>query len=427
MKTPIHSFLQNYTKNNTIRCHMPGGKGKNNPFDITEIEGADNLYEASGIILESEEIAASLFGAGSTLYSCGGSTLAIQGMLSVIRQTCTKNTIIAGRYSHKSLINTAIMLDFDIKWAYPKEYLGADISPDEIERLIDEKTAAVFINSIDYYGGKADISAICEVCKKHSVPLLVDNAHGAYLVFTDNHPIKLGADMTADSAHKTLPSLTGGAYLHLRDKNLRNAAENAMAMFGSSSPSYVIMDSLDTCNRFISEQKNEALRLIHDISVFKLWLSDIGYTLKESDAVRVTIDTAKYGYTGCEFAGLLRSKGAECEMCDDRYVVLLFSVTQNKTDFMRLYSIMRNIPKKEPVSVQPHIILHPKRMRAPRKAYFSPFETIRTEDSLSRICRGVHTSCPPCVPIVMPGEKIDKGCIAELLRYGIKEIEVIVK
>ena len=425
MITPIHSFLENYAKSGIVRCHMPGGKGANNPFDITEINGADNLFEAEGIILESEEIAASLFGAGDTLYSCGGSTLAIQGMLGALRQSTSKNTIIAGRYSHKSFISAAILLGFDIKWAYPAEYLSADINPEEIERLINEDTAAVFITAIDYYGGEADIKAISEVCRKHDVPLLADNAHGAYKVFTGGNPMELGADMSAESAHKTLPALTGGAYLHIRDKGMRSAAKSAMAMFGSSSPSYVIMDSLDICNRYISEHKDIALSLIHDIHVLKLWLSDIGYTLKASDALRVTIDAAKYGYTGVQFAELLRKKGAECEFSDDRYVVLLFSAGQSKTDFMRLYSITRSIPKKEPISVPPHIILHPKRARSPRKAFFSPFETIRTENALGRICHGIHTSCPPCVPIVMPGEKLDEGCIAELLRYGIEEIEVI--
>ena len=425
MKTPIHSFLENYSERNAVRCHMPGGKGRNNAFDITEIEGADNLYESEGIIRESEELASSLFDSGSTLFSCGGSTLAIQGMLGVLRQSTSKNTIIAGRYSHKSFINTAILLGFDIEWAYPSEYLSANISADEIERLIDVDTAAVFVNSIDYYGGQADIKAISEVCMRNGIPLLVDNAHGAYRVFTDNHPIKLGADMCADSAHKTLPTLTGAAYLHLKDDDMRKAAKNAMAMFGSSSPSYLIMDSLDLCNPFIAEHKAETLSLIHDINVFKLWLTDMGYSVKASDSMRVTIDTAKYGYLGQDYAALLREKGVECEMCDDRYVVLLFSVIQSKTDLMRLYAIMRNIPQKDSVNVQPHIILRPKISRLPRKAYFSPFETVKTERALGRICRNIHTACPPCVPIVMPGEIIDNGCIAELLRYGISEIEVI--
>ena len=302
MNTPIHDFLINYAEKNSVRCHMPGGKGINNPFDITEIDGADSLFEADGIIHQSEKLAASLFGAGATLYSCGGSTLAIQGMLGTVKQLTSKNTIIAGRYSHKSLLTSCILLGLDIKWAYPDEYLSAVISPEEIERLIDEDTAAVFVSSVDYYGREADIAAISEVCHRHGVYLLVDNAHGAYKVFTGNHPITLGADMTADSAHKTLPCLTGGAYLHLKNAELYTVAKGVMGMFGSSSPSYLIMDSLDLCNRYISEKRDEALSAIENVKNLKKQLTDKGCTLRNSDAMRITIDAEAYGYNGNELA-----------------------------------------------------------------------------------------------------------------------------
>ncbi len=424
MNTPIHDFLENYAKSGTIRCHMPGNKGHSNPFDITEINGADSLYECDGIILESEKNAASLFGSGATLYSCGGSTLAIQGMLGTLREICHKNTIIAGRYSHKSLINTAILLGYEIKWAYPDEYPGTDITLTGIEPLIDDDTAAVFINSIDYYGGEADVAAISELCRKHGIYLLVDNAHGAYSVFTGNHPIRY-ADMVADSAHKTLPALTGAAYLHLKDSSLRSTAKAAMNMFGSSSPSYLIMDSLDLCNRFISDKTAEAISTIRDVNVFKGWLSDMGYSLKKSDPMRITIDCTKHGYTGFEFAGIIRQKGAECEMSDERYVILLFSASQGKTDFMRLYRILDSVPKKKAVSVKPHIVLHPKKIMSPRQAYYSEKKTVPLKDALGKICGGIHTPCPPCVPLVMPGEEINENCIAELMRYGVKSIGII--
>ncbi len=127
MNTPIHDFLKNYAESGTLRCHMPGGKGEISPFDITEIDGADSLFECGGIIYESEKNAAYLFGAGSTLYSCGGSTLAIQGMLAALRETTDKSTVAAGRYYHKSLINSCILLGFDVKFVYNDEYLGTVI------------------------------------------------------------------------------------------------------------------------------------------------------------------------------------------------------------------------------------------------------------------------------------------------------------
>ncbi len=425
MKTPIHTFLSNYAGSGTIRCHMPGGKGKINPLDITEIDGADNLYEADGIIRESEELAASLFGAGATLYSCGGSTLVIQGMLALLRELTPKRTIVAGRYSHKSLINACILLGFDIKWAYPSEFLSGAITSLEIEKLIDSDTAGVFVTSIDYYGGDCDIAAISAVCAENNVPLLVDNAHGAYRVFTKNHPMALGADMCADSAHKTLPALTGAAYLHLKDGSLRDEAKRAMALFGSSSPSYPIMDSLDLCNPFIDGRLAAAVGAVHNIAVLKGWLSDSGFTLKKSDPMRITIDTAAYGYEGQDFAHLLRKAGAECEMADENYVVLLFSPYQNETDLMKLYKMLKTIPICVPIDVPPHEILRPKKRLAPREAYFSPKKTVSVDNALGKICAGVHSPCPPCVPIVMPGEVICESCLRELFRYDVKEICVV--
>lgn len=424
MNTPIHDFLKNYAEKNAVRCHMPGGKGLNNPFDITEIDGADSLFEADGIINKSEGIAASLFGSGATLYSCGGSTLAIQGMLGTLRHITAKNTIIAGRYSHKSLLTSCILLGFDIKWAYPHEYLSTVIAPEEIEKLIDSNTAAVFISSVDYYGGEADIAAISEVCRRHDTYLLVDNAHGAYKVFTENHPITLGADMTADSAHKTLPCLTGGAYLHLKDSTLYPTAKEAMSLFGSSSPSYLIMDSLDLCNQYITEKKNEALSVVAHISKLKKQLSDEGYILKNSDAMRITVDGAAYGYSGNELAQLMREKGAECEMSDEKYVVLLFSVSQPEEDFPRLFEIMKSIPRKDSVAEEKHIILKPARAASPREAYFSKKKTVKPEEAEGLVCGGVHCPCPPCVPLVMPGERIDGECIGEIMKYGVLSVDI---
>jgi len=424
MNTPIHDFLINYSEKNMIRCHMPGGKGINNPFDITEIDGADSLFEADSIIYESESLAASLFGTGASIYSCGGSTLAIQGMLGTLRQLTSKNTVIAGRYSHKSLLTACILLGFDIRWAYPEDYLSTVISPEKFEKLIDSDTAAVFISSVDYYGGEADIAAISEVCQKHGIYLLVDNAHGAYKVFTDNHPITLGADMTADSAHKTLPALTGAAYLHLKDSTLYRKAKEAMSVFGSSSPSYLILDSLDCCNSFIANGKIEAFAAITNIKVLKIQLSDAGFILKKSDDMRITIDAQAYGYTGNELAQLLRENGAECEMSDEKYVILLFSVSQKAKDFEHLYKIMADLPRKTPVTSQKHTVLHPERLLSPREAYFCRKTLLKTEEAEGRICGGIHCPCPPCVPLVMPGERIDADCVDELLRYGVSHIEI---
>ena len=426
MNTPIHDFLLDYARMHTVRCHMPGGKGLNCPLDITEIDGADSLYESGGIILESEKNAARLFGAGATLYSCSGSTLAIQTMLAAVQPLTGKRKIAAGRYCHKSVVCSCGLLGLDIKWIYPDKFLGTDISPEAVEAAIDADTGAVFLNSVDYYGGTADIAAISGVCRRKNVLLLVDNAHGAYRVFTGDHPLRLGADMTADSAHKTLPALTGAAYLHLKDPAHRELCKKQMLLFGTSSPSYLIMDSLDLCNTFICEKKAEALSAISGVSRLKTTLKALGYTLYDSDPMRITISAADHGYTGFELAQELRRRGAECEMSDEQYVVLLFSVSQPPQDFERLKRILEEIPKRSPIYAVPHAMLKPQTAVSVREALFSRHEKVGLRDSVGRICGEVFSPCPPCVPLVMPGEIIDAECAEELARYGADEIDAVV-
>lgn len=425
MNTPIHDFLTKYSESAPLRCHMPGDKGLKESLDITEIKGADSLYEAKGIIGESEENAARLYGSGAVCYSCGGSTLSINTMLCMARLLTRKDTIVAGRYSHRSLIDSCIMLGLKVKWVYPEKYLSADISPSEIERAIDENTAAVFINSIDYYGGTADIKSIGEICRKKGILLLVDNAHGAYQIFTETHPITLGADMCADSAHKTMPCITGTALLHLKNKEHKPLAKEAMALFGSSSPSYLMLDSLDLCNRFIAEEKETAEERLRAISSLKERLSLKGIRVEDSDEMRITIDANRQGYSGYDFAEELRKSGVECEMSDDRYVVLLFSVVQPMEDFDKLFEALTGMRKKLAIVPKEREIIKPRSVIAPRKAFFSITETVKTGAALGKVCAGVTCPCPPCVPVIMPGEVITTEVINALKGYGVEEIRVV--
>ncbi len=426
MNTPIHDFLVKYSESGTIRAHMPGGKGLAYPLDITEINGADELYESCGIIRESERNTAGLFGAAETCYSCGGATLAIQAMLAAVCAVSGKRTVAAGRYSHKSLINSAVLLGLNVKWIYPRSFLGADITPEAVGKAIDSDTAAVFVNSVDYLGGQSDIAAISRVCKEHGVPLLVDNAHGAYKVFTDDHPLMLGADMTADSAHKTLPAITGAAYLHLADSRFYAEAKAAMSLFGSSSPSYLMLDSLDLCARYIAEKRNGALETISRVRALKKELSDAGVPLRESDGMRITIDAAAMGYTGEKLGELLRRRNIECEMCAGRYCVMLFSVVQPEGDFAVLSRIMRDIPRRESITIPEVPVIMPEMAIEPRAAYFSPKRTVPVTEAVGRICAGIGSPCPPCVPVLMPGEVISRQAAEIMLHYGVAEISVTV-
>ncbi len=426
MNTPIHDFLTRYAESGTMRLHMPGGKGVTHPSDITEINGADVLYESSGIIRESERNTAALYGAAETCYSCGGSTLAIQAMLYAACKLTGKRKIAAGRYSHRSLIDTAILLGLDVTWIYPDKFLGCELSPCAVNAAIDDDTAAVFVNSVDYLGGECDIRTLSEVCRKRRVMLLIDNAHGAYKVFTGDHPITLGADMCADSAHKTLPALTGAAYLQLADSSFLTDAKNGMALFGSSSPSYLILDSLDLCCRYIAEQRDSALRTIKRVRELKLALADDGIPMKQSDDMRITVDGYGMGYTGYELGRELRQRGAEPEMCGDRYAVLLFSTVQPEHDFGALREMLRGIPRRTALSCREIPQVKPEKVLSLRESFLSRKKTVPADHSAGLICAGVHSPCPPCVPVVMPGERISDE-LAEMLPgyYHFTDIDVI--
>ncbi len=417
--TPIHDFLEEYRKNDFTRCHMPGGKGRNYPYDITEIEGADSLYESSGIIAESERNAAAIFGAEKTLYSCSGSTLAIQTMLALAAMS-GKKKVTAGRYSHKSLISTAVLMGLEIEWITPGEYLSGRLEAKEVAEKTDSGTAAVFITYTDYLGGICPIEEIARICAEKGVPLLADNAHGAYLTLLGLHPNQLGASMTADSAHKTLPALTGAAYLHICDKRFKEQSKRMMSLFGSSSPSYLILDSLDLCNRHLAE--NNADAVFEGVKNLKEALKGLGFMLKESDFLRITIDAAESGYSGIELAAMLRKNRVECEYSGKRYVVLLFSTVTRTEELERVFEAMRKIPVLEPIKARESFILKPEQAVSCREAFFAPSETIKVSASCGRVCSGITAPCPPCVPLVMPGEIIDGECVEALKYYGEEDI-----
>ena len=222
METPIADFVRRYADSGTVRAHVPGHKGKSllgcEALDITEIRGADSLYEADGIIRRSESCAGELFGSGRTVYSTEGSSQCIRAML-YLALICGNGsrTIVAARNVHRAFLYAAALLDFEIVWLWPEQstsLCSCPVSPDALERTLAElpaPPAAVYLTSPDYLGGMADISALAEVCRKHSTLLAVDNAHGAYLRFLEpsRHPLDLGAALCCDSAHKTLPVLAG--------------------------------------------------------------------------------------------------------------------------------------------------------------------------------------------------------------------------
>ena len=428
MNTPIFDFVNKYANSNIERLHMPAHKGKNllgfESFDITEIKGADSLYEASGIIKASEENASLLFGC-PTFYSTEGSSLCIRAMLFLAKKNGVKR-ILAGRNAHKTFINTCALLDLDVEWLYSESYLSLDIDLNSLEKaFIDNKPDALFITSPDYLGTIADIKSISEICKKYSVLLLVDCAHGAYLKFLPEslYPTDLGADMCCSSAHKTLPCLTGGAYLHIKHTYLAKNANDALALFGSTSPSYLILCSLDKVNEYIFNGYKEKLsNYIEKVENLKKKLRANGFSLFENEVLKITICTKTYGYTGEEFSEILRKNNIEPEFCDNDFTVLMLSIDSN---LEKIETALLSIKPKTPITVFPPILKKCEKVLSFKEALFSQSEEINVLDSLGRVLSSVTVGCPPAVPIIMCGEKINKNTIKCFEYYKITKCKVV--
>lgn len=441
MKTPIVDFVKKYQSGANIRAHMPGHKGKAvfdvAKFDITEISGADSLYEAEGIIRESEAYASEIFGA-DTFYSAEGSTQCIKAMLFLAvkhaRSLGKKPLVLAARNAHKSFIAASALLDFEIKWILPNSetYLSSAIDLEELEAILsgDDAPTALYLTSPDYLGAISDISAAAKICKKYGVLLLVDNAHGAYLKFLEKsrHPIDQGADMCCDSAHKTLSALTGAAYLHISRNAagvLKETAKYALSIFGSTSPSYLILASLDALNPYLSgDYAKELQAFVAKFEKCKQKLSKI-YRLTGEEPLKITISPKEHGYLGTELAEYIRAFGIEPEFSDPDYLVLMLTPENTEGEIERITEVLVSVPKKAAIkdgAPAPRIY---ERVLMPREALMADFVTVDVRESLGKVLASASVACPPAVPILVMGERIDKDAISAFLYYGIEKINVL--
>lgn len=440
MKTPIVSFLKSYQEKSPVRMHMPGHKGAGilgfEGMDLTEIYGADELFAAEGIIKESEQNASSLFGC-PTYYSTQGSTLCIQTMCTILCQDAKSKgktpKILAGRNAHRSFIHAAALLDFEIEWLYGNsDYLSCKIHAEDLEKaIIESHPTAVYLTNPDYLGNLLDIKSLANVCKKHNVLLAIDNAHGAYLRFLEPslHPIDLGADLCCDSAHKTLPVLTGGAYLHLSDslnQVWKNDVKHFMEYFSSTSPSYLIMASLDAANEVLDTTFKKSLsECIQRVDGLKNTLTQHGYTILSGEPMKITISTKEFGYTGNEIANLLMECDIYPEFYDSDYIVLMPSSYNTKDDFERLQKCLCGIDRKPILINKPPKLEQSKKAMNVRQALFSSSITLDVSKSLGQVCSSVTVSCPPAILPVIPGEVISESSIEVMKYYGIETVRVV--
>ncbi len=450
METPVIDFAKTYAEAEPVRAHMPGHKGVNKlgfeSLDLTEIAGADSLFEADGILAFSEAHLTKLFGTKASFYSAEGSSLCIRAMLYLtmlsrmeIDSGYRSPWILAARNSHKVFLQTCSLLDIDISWLWDENdsfsLCRTTITPETLEKALSGSgnalPLAVYVTSPDYLGNELDIAALSKVAHKHGVPLLVDNAHGAFLKFLpeSRHPMDLGADLCCDSAHKTFPVITGGAYLHISNDTAYidpALAKQALAQFASTSPSYLILESMDANNAYLDGPYREELTAaVERVAALKKNLQDLGWTIDPSDELKVTIETRSSGYTGTEIADLLAGNDIFVEYADPDYVVLMLTPQNPETDYERLLKGFAEIPQKDALQRPDLSLPQPEVVYTLHHCLYLPREEIPVVEAEDRVLAAATMSCPPAVPAVVCGERISGEAIGILRYYGTKTVWVI--
>lgn len=477
--------LKEYGKSDFYAFHMPGHKRQEelgitlfpNPFsvDITEIDGFDNLHHPEGILKESMERAAAVYGADRTYYLVNGSTCGILAAISSAVSDGKK--LLMARNSHKSAYHAAMLNRMETEYIYPEiieeSGIQGEIEPGELRRILEadkeNRIGAVFLTSPTYEGIVSDIKNLAEIVHERGIPLIVDEAHGAHFAFYEGEgenrqtgrlfprsALQCGADLVIQSIHKTLPSLTQTAVLHLKEGIAdRERLEFYLRIYQSSSPSYVMMASIDNCIEYMAGEGRKRLeqlgrRLEHWMEDAKQWsclrvLDD--HVLEENGAfdrdisklvVGISPQAEKAGINGTALAEAVRRRfHLEPEMCCDRYVLYMTSLMDSEESLFKLSAALTQIDKEiagalcmgrnegtEGISeeTEKHSGKQgtltwtrdvPRRISM-AEAVNKKGRRIRLEDACGCISRGFLTVYPPGVPAVVPGEMISQET-AELL------------
>lgn len=445
----IYEKLSAYSQSDYYGFHMPGHKRHlveempDLPYhlDITEIEGFDDLHHAQDLLLEAQERAADLYGAEETHYLINGSTA---GILSAIAGVTRKgDTILVARNCHKSVYHAIDMKELHPVYLYPEfdsqAGLNTKVSADDVEKALVEnpKIRAVVIVSPTYDGVVSDVKAISEVVHKKGIPLIVDEAHGAHFGFHSYFPKNSnfqGADIVIHSLHKTLPSLTQTALLHMNGTLVnREAVRDYLHMLQSSSPSYLLMASIDSCVNLLKQEganlfdpyvvRLEKLRK----SLKKLQSLQLVET-EDYDRSKIVISAGGSGVSGKELQNLLLSDyHLQMEMAAGNYVLAMTSVGDTEEGFVRLekalFELDESLEKKvsEEMNIKPpktelvYTTAQMKRMKKKQKG--EAVSVLPWKESIGFISMEYAYLYPPGTPMIVPGERITKEITDALRQY----------
>jgi len=427
-----------------VSFHMPGHKGSDLykkfghekflanffDYDITEIEGADNLFQREGIIAATSARYARLYGAKESYLLINGTSC---GLISAILATVSKGSkLIMARNSHKSVFNALSLGEISPVYAVPEiidEWgISGGISAEEIEKLLiaNPEAGAVILPSPNYYGICSDIEKISEAVHRHGKVLIVDQAHGAHLNFFNECEIegfplsaeRAGADIVVNSTHKTLASLTQSAVLNVcSDRINLEMLEDKLQMMESTSPSYILMGSLDI---------NATILETHGDQLMGEWSKNLDYFYKEATAIeglsvmkglegldrtKINLDFSKKGYSGRLLEKiLLEEHQIFAELNTGNILMMMTGIGNTRQDYEKLLKALKAVDAK----------------KASGDSFVPGKEGMEINgilDQVDKICSKSVIPYPPGIPLICPGEKISLKSVEtmmELLNNGEK-------
>lgn len=464
----IFHKLVNYCDKDFVPMHMPGHKRNTDEFvmknpyglDITEIDGFDNLHNATGLILESMKSTAKLYGAENTFYLINGSSA---GLLTAISATTKRgNKVIVARNCHKSVYNAIYLNELYPVYVYPENVndlgINSSISASDVDKLLDQNkdTAAVIITSPTYEGIVSDIKAIAEVTHKYKIPLIVDEAHGAHFHFHKAFPdsaLDRGADVVVQSIHKTLPAFTQTALLHVNGNIVDlNRIKRYLDIYQTTSPSYILMAGIDNCMEFLRTKGPDHFeKYISKLKELRNNIQGLKHIcLFNTDDISKLVIYVKNGYlNGKQLYDILLNKyHIQLEMASLHYVIAMTSVGDKFEFYERFMEALTIIDNSIDIEIMTKINNNPSMIndgeksedlvgekkyaivpanviKMPYKAMNSALEQVQLEHSMGRISGCSVCVYPPGIPIVFPGEMITKNIILYIKQSLIAGLEVI--
>lgn len=433
--------LEEYSNSNTYPMHMPGHKRGNlismpNPFniDITEIDSFDNLHSATGILRNGMHKTARLFGAKQSFHLIGGSTAGI--LSTILALTSSGDEIIIARNCHKAVYNAAILGNLFPIYIMPEFNENFNISgvitPESVKIALDKNPNAklVVVTSPTYEGVVSDIKKIADICNSKNIPLFVDEAHGAHLGFHESFPqssVSLGADVVVQSLHKTLPSLTQTAILHIcSDKINADKIQQKLAILQTSSPSYVLLASIERCVSLLEEKGKQLFNDWHQnlinfsqqmkaLKNFKL-LDSSNSDFFDFDMSKIVISTRGTNFSGNHLSNFLRNNHQiEIEMASANYIVAMTSVADTPEAFERLANAIIDADNMAVPCSENDLLLPPicETAMPISKAANTVGKLFSLDNCANKISCDFVYAYPPGIPIIAPGEKIS----TEIIHY----------